>query len=66
MNSETLKGKWHEVKGSLRQQWGRLTDSDFDEIGGNLEKLVGRLQKRYGYSKDQAQREVDEAVKKLD
>ncbi len=66
MNSDMLKGKWHEVKGSLRQQWGRLTDSDFDEIGGNLERLVGRLQKRYGYSKDQAQREVDEVVKKLD
>jgi uncharacterized protein YjbJ (UPF0337 family) len=65
MNPEMVKGKWNEIKGSLRQRWGKLTDSDYDQIAGDQQKLVGRLQKVYGYNKEQAEREVNDVFKKL-
>lgn len=58
MNEDIIKGKWKQLKGALRAQWGKLTDSDYEEIAGNKDKLVGRLQERYGYQRDQAEREV--------
>ncbi len=62
MNQDIIKGKWKELKGTLRAKWGRLTDSDYEEIAGNKDKLVGRLQKRYGYDREQAEREVQALV----
>jgi uncharacterized protein YjbJ (UPF0337 family) len=59
MNSDTLKGQWMQIKGKMRQQWGKLTDDDISQIQGNAEQLIGKLQERYGYSREQAQREVD-------
>jgi uncharacterized protein YjbJ (UPF0337 family) len=57
MNSDTLKGQWHQVKGEIKTQWGKLTDSDLDQIEGNGEKLIGKIQERYGYAKDRAEQE---------
>ena len=62
INSDVLKGKWQQLKGEARIQWGRLTDDDLDQIQGNLEKLAGKLQERYGYAREDAQREVDDFV----
>jgi uncharacterized protein YjbJ (UPF0337 family) len=59
MNSDTIKGQWMQIKGKLRQQWGKLTDDDITQIQGNAEQLIGKLQERYGYSREQAQREID-------
>lgn len=59
MNSDILKGKWRQLKGELQNQWGKLTNDDLDRIEGNAEKLAGALQERYGYERDEAQREVD-------
>ena len=59
MNADVLKGKWLQLKGKVRSQWGKLTDDELDQINGNSEQLVGLLQERYGYAKDRAQREVD-------
>ena len=59
MNSDTLKGQWMQIKGKIRQQWGKLTDDDITQIQGNAEQLIGKLQERYGYSREQAQRELD-------
>ena len=59
MNADVLKGKWMQLKGEARRQWGKLTDDDLDQIEGNAEKMVGKLQERYGYARDEAQREVD-------
>jgi len=59
MNAETLKGQWHQVKGQLRKQWGKLTDDDLEQAQGDAEVLAGRIQERYGYAKDQAKKEVD-------
>lgn len=58
-NKDIFEGKWHEVKGTVRQKWGKLTDNDVTQIQGNYEKLCGLLQQRYGYAKDQAEKEID-------
>ncbi len=47
------------MKGKIREKWGKLTDDDIEFIGGKKDQLIGRLQERYGYSRDQAEREVD-------
>jgi uncharacterized protein YjbJ (UPF0337 family) len=58
MNKEIIKGKWHEIKGKLKTQWGKLTDDEITQINGSSEELEGILQKKYGYQKDQAQKEI--------
>lgn len=62
MNWDIVEGKWKELKGSARAKWGDLTDDELEEIAGNKDKLVGKLQQRYGYSKEQADQEVDDWV----
>lgn len=59
MNQDTLKGQWTQLKGRVREQWGKLTDDDLNQIQGRSEQLVGRLQERYGIAKDEAQRQLD-------
>jgi uncharacterized protein YjbJ (UPF0337 family) len=63
MNWDQIEGKWKQVKGSLKLQWGKLTDDDLNIIAGHRDKLVGKLQERYGYARDEAQRKADEWVK---
>jgi uncharacterized protein YjbJ (UPF0337 family) len=60
MNKDTLKGQWTQLKGSVREQWGKLTDDDLDRVEGQSEQLVGRIQERYGIARDEAERQVDE------
>ena len=60
MNADTLKGQWHQVKGEIKSQWGKLTDSDLDQIEGQSEKLIGKIQERYGYARDRAEREFND------
>ena len=59
MNADILKGKWGQMKGDVKQWWGKLTDDDLTYIEGSWEKLVGRLQEHYGYTREQAEAEVD-------
>ena len=60
MNSDVFEGKWKQLKGSVKQRWAKLTDDDVTAISGKRDELVGKLQERYGYTKEQAQREADE------
>ena len=60
MNSDTLKGQWTQLKGKVREQWGKLTDDDVNMIGGQAQQLVGKIQERYGLARDEAQRQFDE------
>jgi uncharacterized protein YjbJ (UPF0337 family) len=55
MNWDQIEGKWKQLKGSAKQQWGKLTDDDLDYISGSKDKLIGRLQERYGIQKEDAQ-----------
>lgn len=66
LNQDVLKGKWKQMRGQVKQWWGDLTDDDLDQIDGSVDKLVGRLQERYGYAKEDAQREVDQRLKTFD
>jgi uncharacterized protein YjbJ (UPF0337 family) len=59
MNWDVIQGKWREFKGQVKQHWAELTNDDLDQIDGRREELVGRLQQRYGYAKDEAEREID-------
>ena len=59
MNRDTLKGQWMQLKGKIRQQWGKLTDDEIDQMQGNTEMLIGKLQERYGYEREKAAQEVD-------
>jgi uncharacterized protein YjbJ (UPF0337 family) len=63
MNDDVFKGKWHQLKGEVKSRWGKLTDDDVDRTEGDAEKLIGRLQERYGYQRDQAKREVDDFMR---
>jgi uncharacterized protein YjbJ (UPF0337 family) len=57
MDKEILQGKRRELKGFIKEQWGKLTDDDLDRIEGQAERLVGLLQQRYGYAKEKAWQE---------
>ena len=59
MNKDNIKGNWKEIKGKLRQKWGKLTDDEIAQMQGSYEELTGKLQKTYGYQKDQAQKEIE-------
>ena len=56
MNWDQFEGKWKQMKGSVREEWGKLTDDDVDNISGKKEQLVGRLQERYGIAKEAAEK----------
>ena len=60
MNTDQLQGKWKQLKGSVKERWGNLTDDDIDVINGQRDQLVGRVQERYGIAKAEAQNQVDD------
>ena len=60
MNQDVIQGQWQQLKGSLKAKWGKLTDDDLSRAQGDHQYLMGRLQERYGWQKDQAEREVRE------
>jgi uncharacterized protein YjbJ (UPF0337 family) len=59
MNDDIFEGNWKQMKGQLREWWGELTDDDIEKIGGKKDRLLGTLQQRYGYSREEAEREMD-------
>ena len=66
MTEDILMGKWKQVKGYVQQKWGRLTDDELAEIEGNKDILIGKLQEKYGYTKEQAEMEFDTWVREND
>ena len=65
MNWDQVEGKWKQSKGKFREKWGKLTDDDLQVIAGKRDQLVGRLQERYGFAKEEAQRQADAFVNGL-
>ena len=59
MNNDEVGGNWKQVKGKVKEQWVKLTDDDMTVIEGKRDQRVGKIQERYGYAKDQAEKEVD-------
>jgi len=66
MNKDIVAGKWKQAKGKVREWWGDLTDDDVTRINGKYETFVGVLQERYGYSRDQAEEEINRFMREYD
>ncbi|MCP0913225.1 MULTISPECIES: CsbD family protein [Legionella] len=60
MNKDIFQGKWEEVKGKIKKTWGKITDDELDELEGNQQEIFGKLQKHYGYSKEEAKKAIDD------
>ncbi len=58
MNKDIIKGQWNEIKGAVQQKWGKLTDDDIAQINGDRTKLAGQIQKAYGITRDNAERQL--------
>jgi uncharacterized protein YjbJ (UPF0337 family) len=58
MNHDRIEGNWKQVKGKVKEQWGKLTDDDLDVIAGKRDQLLGRIQERHGIAKDEAEKQV--------
>lgn len=63
MNWDQVQGKWKQLRGSVKEQWGRLTDDDLEQIAGMRDQLVGKLQERYGIVREEAQKKADDWLK---
>jgi uncharacterized protein YjbJ (UPF0337 family) len=58
MNSDIFEGNWKQLRGKVREKWGKLTDNDLDMAGGRRDQLLGRIQERYGIAKDEAEKQM--------
>jgi uncharacterized protein YjbJ (UPF0337 family) len=58
MNWEETKGRWNQMKGAVKKQWGKLTDDDLAIIAGQRDQLLGKIQERYGIAKEEADKQV--------
>ena len=65
MNWDQVEGKWKQYKGQAKEKWGKFTDDDLDVIDGKRQQIVGKIQERYGISKEAAERQADEFVKSM-
>jgi uncharacterized protein YjbJ (UPF0337 family) len=66
LNEDIFKGKWNQMKGKVKQQWGKFTDDDLDRISGKRDEIVGLMQERYGYDRARAESELDNFVRDMD
>jgi uncharacterized protein YjbJ (UPF0337 family) len=66
MNQNILEGKWKQLRGSVREKWGQLTDDEVDQIAGNRDRLSGFLQERYGYTQLEAEQQIDDFLTNWD
>ncbi len=66
MKKDILSGKWKQLRGSVRETWGKLTDDELDQIAGKRDKFLGVIQEKYGYTKVEAGRQLDEFLQNLE
>jgi uncharacterized protein YjbJ (UPF0337 family) len=59
MNKDVFEGKWKEMRGQIKEWWGKLTDDDLDRVEGKTDQFIGLLQQKYGYTKEYAQEEIN-------
>jgi uncharacterized protein YjbJ (UPF0337 family) len=60
MNWDIVEGKWKQFTGSAKENWGKLTDDDLDQAAGKRDKLIGKIQEKYGIARDEAEKQVDD------
>jgi len=59
MNEQEMRGKWKQLKGKAKEKWGKLTDDELDRINGEKTFLEGKIQEKYGMSKEEARKEIN-------
>ena len=64
MNWDIIQGKWDQLKGSVKQEWGELTDDEVTQINGNRDRLSGKLQERYGWAKADAEEKMNDFLRR--
>jgi len=64
MNEDIIKGKWKQLSGTVKEQWGKLTDDDATQAAGNREYLLGKIQEKYGVTKEKAEEQIAAFEKK--
>lgn len=60
MNWDQVKGDWKNLQGKVKEKWGKLTDDDLKVLEGRRDQLAGKLQERYGYTKEQVEKEMND------
>ena len=60
MNEDTLQGNWKQFKGKMVEQWGKLTDDDLQQVKGDRRELSGKIQQKYGVTKEAAEKQIDD------
>ena len=63
MNNDIFEGKWKQIRGQAKVWWGKLTDDDLQKVDGKSDKLIGLLQEKYGYTRQQAEEEIERRTK---
>lgn len=63
MNNDIFEGKWKQLRGQAKTWWGKFTDDDLDKVGGKFDQLIGLLQEKYGYTRQQAEEEYEKRTK---
>lgn len=66
MNKDILEGKWMQLRGVVREKWGDLTDDELDQIAGRRDRLAGLLQEKYGYTRDETERQIDDFLAEVE
>jgi uncharacterized protein YjbJ (UPF0337 family) len=64
MNKDQVEGNWKQLKGKVKEQWGKLTDNDLTVVEGNMDQLAGRVQERYGIQRDEAEKQIKEFLRR--
>ena len=65
MNKDIVEGKWKEMRGQIKEAWGKLTDDELEQAGGNADQIVGLLQQKYGYTREHAEEEFNKRIKNV-
>jgi len=65
MNQDIFEGKWKEMRGQVKEWWGKLTDDDLDQAGGKVDQLIGLLQQKYGYTRERAEQEFNQKLEEV-
>jgi len=65
ISTDILEAKWMQLRGKVKEQWGKITDYDLDKIEGKRDQLVGLIQEKYGYTKEKAHQEVEQFLKRM-
>ena len=65
MNKDIFEGKWKEMRGQIKEWWGKLTDDELDQVGGKAEQMIGLIQQKYGYTREHAEEEFHRRIREV-